>query len=192
MRTVYWNTHWPCCGFEFSGEGCDRTSTRTSFVTASDIGGYSVRRSVIVFSMIASSNAAHRHQPVRPAGYPQGVSQRSPKPRPLYLHYVTSFQPHAVSKAEGVGAEKMHVHIARPAVGFEFKVVVLQVRQAVAHHSLAGLDRLPPQHLTRAFDRHLARHVLEIRVHHQLRTDGAGAQLRCRQVQVVPLLELVV
>src|SRR5450432_3278275 len=180
MRTVYWNTHWPCCGFEFSGEGCDRTSTRTSFVTASDIGGYSVRRSVIVFSMIASSNAAHRHQPVRPACYPQGVSQRSPKPRPLYLHYVTSFQPHAVSKAEGVGAEKMHVHIARPAVSFEFKVVVLQVRQAVAHHSLAGLNR------------HLARHVLEIRVHHQLRTDGAGAQLRCRQVQVVPLLELVV
>src|SRR5271169_4867170 len=112
MRTVYWNTHWPCCGFEFSGECCDRTSTRISFVTASEIGGYSVRRSVIVFdAMIPSSNPSHRHQPVRPARYSHRVSQRSPKPGPLHFHHVTIRQLHAISKAEGVGAEKMHVYI---------------------------------------------------------------------------------
>src|ERR1700729_2597078 len=38
IRTVYWNTHSPCCGCEFSAEYCDNTSTETLFVTASDKG----------------------------------------------------------------------------------------------------------------------------------------------------------
>src|SRR5579863_7585891 len=38
MRTVYSNNHSPCCGREFSAEYCERTSTETSCVTASESG----------------------------------------------------------------------------------------------------------------------------------------------------------
>src|ERR1039457_6895950 len=36
--TVYWNTHSSCSGREFSAEYLDRTSTRISWVKASDMG----------------------------------------------------------------------------------------------------------------------------------------------------------
>src|SRR6266853_921104 len=45
IPTVYWKTHSPCSGREFSGECCDKTSTRIESVTASDIGAASIFRS---------------------------------------------------------------------------------------------------------------------------------------------------
>ena len=47
IRTVYWKTHSPRDGREFSGECCDITSTRIPFVTASEIGARSDCRALI-------------------------------------------------------------------------------------------------------------------------------------------------
>src|SRR5580658_7226685 len=48
MRTVYWNTHSPNNGLEFSGECRAKTSTRIELVTASDIGANSGRKLAIL------------------------------------------------------------------------------------------------------------------------------------------------
>ena len=42
-------------------------------------------------------------------------------------------------------AEKMHVHIARPAMQFELEMMMLEIAQAVGHFFLAGGDLLRPE-----------------------------------------------
>src|ERR1700733_10790303 len=77
MRTVYSKIHSPCSGREFSGECRDRTSTRMKFVTASDIGACSERRSGMVH---ANDSRAVAHALMRIYG---GADPRSAADAPV-------------------------------------------------------------------------------------------------------------
>src|SRR5579863_565147 len=124
--------------------------------------------------------------------HPHRVAQRPSEAFESHLHYVPVAKLNAVSKAQAIGAEKMHVQVPGPAVRIEFEVVMLDIPQAVAHFRLARANLLPPQHARIALDHHLARHRLKIRVEHELGPDRTGANLRTRQVQIILLLELMI
>src|ERR1017187_2566370 len=103
------------------------------------------------------------------------VPQGSPEAGELHLHHVTIGQAYAFAEAESIGAEEMHVDIARTAVRLELEMMMLQVRRAVAHHGFPGMDLFGPDGPAVALDFHFPRHQAEIRIDHQFRADGARA-----------------
>ncbi len=120
------------------------------------------------------------------------VSQRPAKVFEGNRHQVAILQPQAVLEAEHVGAEKMDVHVAWPAVFGMLEVMVLEISQRMAHPSLAaGLWRLP-DHFSATFDCCTSWQIVELRLDHELWPQGAVAQFRFGQVEVVFRLQHVV
>src|ERR1039458_4767966 len=64
-------------------------------------------------------------------------------------------------------------------------MMMLDVGQAVAHGAFPGAYLARPENPLAAIDRHLSGHKIEIAVHHEFRTDGAGTKFGGRQIQVV-------
>src|SRR5262247_2220139 len=89
-----------------------------------------------------------------------GVAQRASETFKADRHHVAVRQLNPRAEAEGVGAEEMDVQVAGPAMPLEFEVMVLDVRQTMAHLGLAGLDLLRPHTPPVAFDHNLAGHGL--------------------------------
>ena len=101
-------------------------------------------------------------------------------------------QANAVAKAEAVGAKKVHVNVARPPMLLKFEVMMLNVLEAVAHFLFAGADISRPQSPAVTLDRYFACNRGKLRIQDQLRTNRTVAQLRCRQIQIIPLFETVI
>src|SRR5215813_14554078 len=101
-------------------------------------------------------------------------------------------QANAVAEAERIGAKKMHVQISRPPMLLKFEVMMLNVRQAVAHFGFAGADIFRPQGPAVTLDRYFAWNRGKFRIQDQLRTQGTVAQLRTGQIQVIPFFETMI
>ena len=57
------------------------------------------------------------------------IAKRPAESLERHGHHVAIVQPHAVAEAEMIGAEKVNMHVARPAMLVVFEMVVLQVDQ---------------------------------------------------------------
>jgi hypothetical protein len=68
----------------------------------------------------------------------QRIAQRAAKAGEGNFHHVAVGKLHAVAEAQGARAEVMDVQIAGAAVRFKFEMMMLDVRQAVAHLIFAG------------------------------------------------------
>ena len=97
-----------------------------------------------------------------------------------------------VAKTQRIRAEIMHMRVARAAVRLELEMVVLNIREAVAHLGLAGADGLRPDDFPRALDLTSPGHGGKFRRDDQFRPERAGAHFRSREVQVIFLFEHVV
>ena len=71
-----------------------------------------------------------------------GVAQRPAEAIELYFHPITILELDAVTEAERVRAEEVHMHIARLAMVLKLEVVMFEIRQAVAHVPLAGCNQI--------------------------------------------------
>src|SRR5687768_6239254 len=112
-----------------------------------------------------NSQRPHFHERLRPGRDADRVAQRAAEVLERDDHLVAVFESHAVFEAEQVGAEEVNVDVARVAVLGVFEMVVLEVRERVAHPFLAaGLGTFPndgPGPLKRG----LAKHLGEVSVH---------------------------
>src|ERR1043165_1309602 len=81
---------------------------------------------------------------------------------------------------------------ARLAVCGKFKMVMLQVGEAVAHMLFTAGDFPLPQRGSAALDVDFSGNVAEVTVNNQLWTDTACAQLGAGEIQIIALLEFVV
>ena len=88
--------------------------------------------------------------------------------------------------------EEVNVDVAGLAVAGKFKVVMFQVREAVAHILFPGLDYLPPDCLSFALNTCFSGDCAEWSADDELRSDAACAQLRAGEVEVVALFKLMV
>ncbi len=104
------------------------------------------------------------------------ISQGSSKSSKCYLHHIPIFQMDARSETQAVRTEKMDVDVTRPPVACKLKMVVFHVLQAVAHLCLAGPELGRPKRLAVPFNIYFHLHGLELGIHHQLRTERAGAK----------------
>ena len=53
------------------------------------------------------------------------------------------------AETQAIRSEEMNVDVARAAMRFKFEMMMLDVRQAVAHFSFAAAERFRPQHIRR-------------------------------------------
>jgi hypothetical protein len=49
-----------------------------------------------------------------------------------------------IAETEAVRPKKVHMDVPRPAVGFEFEMVMLDILQAMAHLGFTRTERLDP------------------------------------------------
>jgi len=82
-------------------------------------------------------------------------------------------------------AEEVDVHIARPAVGGEFEVVVFDIGQRVAHLGFAGGDGLRPDFRRAALDGDAAGDALKIRMMTSSGPMAHMAQFGAGEIEVV-------
>ncbi len=78
------------------------------------------------------------------------VAQGAAESIEMNFHEVSVLQFDPLPEAQRMRAQKMDVHISRPAMEFKFEMVMLQVAQAVRHFLFAARDRLRPELLAAA------------------------------------------
>src|SRR5438105_7907377 len=115
----------------------------------------------------------------------QGIAEGAAEVGEGDAHHVAFCEAYAVTEAEVVGAEEVNVDVAGPAMLLVFEVMMFEVGQRVAHVAFAAGELCLPNNLAAALDRNSAGHSGKIGAHDQLRSDGALAQLRRREVQVI-------
>ena len=82
----------------------------------------------------------------------QRIGERRAERGQVDLELVAGFDADAIDEAQRRGAEEVQVHVARHAVLAVLEVVVLEVREAVAHVAFAGEEGLLPEHRAPAAD----------------------------------------
>ncbi len=102
------------------------------------------------------------------SGHAHGIPQRTAEAGELNDHHIAVLEPNAVSEAQAVRAVVMHVNIARPPVRLELEMMMLDVREAVAHLSLASGNVTRPNRAAEPLDADATRHSIEIAVDDQL------------------------
>ena len=71
-----------------------------------------------------------------------GIAERPSETFEADLHRVSIAEADVLAKAQRAGAEKMHMHVSRTAVEFEFEVMVLDIAETVAHLRFTGANFL--------------------------------------------------
>jgi hypothetical protein len=105
----------------------------------------------------------------------QWIPQRAAKNGEPNFHHIAIGKLQAVAETQRARAEKMDMQIARAAVRFKFEMMMLDVREAVAHFTFAGENFLRPKNVSGTFDFHRAGNGIELRVNHKFRTERAIA-----------------
>src|SRR5262245_52456535 len=141
---------------------------------------------------IASRHRQYADRLARARRHGHGVPQRTAVAVEVNHHHIALLELNAVGEAQAVGAVKVHMNIPRTPVRVELEVVMLDVRNTVTHGLFAGNDLAMPYRAALPFDGHSTGYFVEIAVDDELRSQGTVTKLRARQIQVVPLLELVI
>ena len=105
------------------------------------------------------------------------IAQRSAKALKGDLDNIAIGKPEAFAKTQAICSKKMDMNVSRLAMLLELKMVVLEVLQTVAHVGFTAVNILLPQQPPAALNLDLTRHRFEFRIKHQLRPNGAIAQL---------------
>ena len=79
-------------------------------------------------------------------------------------------------------SEVVDMHVAGPPVRVEFEMMMLDIREAVAHLYLAGMDLFRPKQFAAALDGYLARDGLKFRIDHEFRAERAVANFRAGEI----------
>jgi hypothetical protein len=104
-----------------------------------------------------------------------GIQQRAAKSIECYFHDVALDEADSFTEAECGRAEEVHVNVAGAPVRVELEMMMLHVRQAVAHERFAGAEFFRPQNFAASLDRDFAFDGVELRIDDQLRSDRALA-----------------
>ena len=111
-------------------------------------------------------------------GNQQRIHECRAERRQIHLEDVAGLRLDAVDEAHRRGAEEMQVHVAGHAVLRILEVVILEIRERVAHVRLAREERLLPDHRAIAADAARAFEMGGKRAGVEHRADAALAQLR--------------
>src|SRR5882762_6155329 len=86
----------------------------------------------------------------------------------------------------------MDMHSASLTVAGKLEVMMLQVREAMAHVVFTGCNLFLPNGRTSTFNPDFSVHIAEIIADDELRSQTARTQLRCREIEIISPFEFVI
>src|SRR5215469_2738163 len=92
------------------------------------------------------------------------------------LHKIAVFQLDSLAVAQTIGAEVMHVDITRAAMCFVLEMMVLDIREAMAHFRFARANLFRPENLSGTADGNLPNDGVERRIEYEFGAERTGAQ----------------
>src|SRR5262249_10162335 len=120
------------------------------------------------------------------------VAQRPAEALKSNFHDISIGKLNAFAETQAVCPKKRDMNISGRALSLELKMMMLEFLHAVALFLFAATNLFIPEGSPASLDCDYAFYGFEFRIKHQLRSNGAVAQLRSRQVQVILLLEAMI